>query len=327
MIRPALALALLIATAAEAAAQRDAIRFQLSWRPQAEHGCYYQSVGAGIYAKHNLDVTVQAGGPQINTQQILASGKVEFAMGSNSFNALNYVRESIPLVAVATVFQKNPAILMSHPGVGLDSLEALKGKPIFVSAIAKPTWWNFLRVRFGYTEEQMRPYTFNLAPFLADKTVAQQGFVTNEPFQVEQQGVKPNVFLLADYGYDDYAYTIETSRTMIETRPELVQRFVNATLEGCYAYLFGDPAPGNALILEANPQMTPAIIANSIAVMKERRLMDGGDAAALGIGAMTDARWASFFKMTVEAGLYPADLDIRRGYTLQFVNKRHGLTN
>ena len=157
--------------------------------------------------------------------------------------------------------------------------------------------------------------------------MAQQGFVTNEPFQLELAGVKPNVFLLADYGYDDYAYTIETSRAMVDQKPELVQRFVNATIEGCYSYLFGDPELGNKLIIDANPQMTPEIIANSIKVMKARKLMDGGDAEKLGIGAMSDARWKSFFDMTVAAGLYPADLGLKRAYTLQFVNKRHGLTN
>jgi len=323
----ALGFAAALALPAEAFAEADAIKFQLSWRPQAEHGCYYQAVGAGLYAKKNLAVTILPGGPQIHTQQMLVSGKVEFAMGSNSFNALNYVREKIPMVVVATVFQKNPAVIIAHPGVGHDSLEALKGKPIFVSAIAKPTWWNFLRVKYGYTDEQIRPYTFNLAPFLVDKMVAQQGFVTNEPFQIEQKGVKPNVFLLADYGYDDYAYTIETSRAMVEKNAGLVQRFVDATIEGCYSYLFGDPAAGNKLIIEANPQMTPEIIANSIAVMKARKLMDGGDAVPLGIGAMTDARWKSFFDMTVKAGLYPADLDLKQGYTLQFVNKRHGMKN
>ena len=309
------------------AAAEDAVKFHLSWRPQAEHGCYYQAVGAGIYAKKNLKVTILPGGPQINTQQMLIAGKVEFSMGSNSFNALNYVRQDIPMVVVATVFQKNPAVIIAHPGVGHDTIESLKGKPVFVSGIAKPTWWNFLRVKYGFTDDQMRPYTYSLAPFLADKNVAQQGFVTNEPFQIEQKGVKPNVFLLADYGYDDYAYTIETSRTMVEKNPGLVQRFVDASIEGCYSYLFGDPAPGNKLIIEANPEMKAEIIAYSTKVMKERALMHGGDAAKLGIGAMTDARWKSFFDMTVKAGLYPADMDYKRGYTLQFVNKGHGMKN
>jgi NitT/TauT family transport system substrate-binding protein len=302
----------------------DVLKFQLSWRPQAEHGCYYQGVGAGIYAKHGIDLTVQPGGPQIQTQQILMSGKVEFAMGSNSFNAFNYVKQGIPMVVVGTVFQKNPQSIITHKGVGLDTIESLKGKPVYVSSIARSTWWNFMRMKYGFAEDQMRPYTFSFAPFLADKMVGQQGFVTNEPFQLQQRGVDVNVFLLADYGYDDYAYTIETSKAMVDQKPELVQRFVNATIESCYSYLFGDPTPGNKLILEANPEMTPEIIANSIAMMKARGMVAGGDAATLGIGAMTDARWKSFFDMTVEAGINAPDLNYKTGYTLQFINKGFG---
>lgn len=315
------ALALLAAADAHAG---DAVKFQLSWRPQAEHGCYYQAVGAGIYAKYNLDVAIQPGGPQVSPQQILMAGKVDFAMGSNSYNAFNYVRQNIPMVIVGTVFQKNPQAIMTHKGVGLDSLESLKGKPVFISSTSRATWWNFMRVKYGYTEEQIRPHTYNFASFLSDKQTGQQGFITNEPYQLQMKGVDLNVFLLADHGYDDYAYTIETSRAMVEQKPDLVQRFVNATIEGCYSYLFGDPSPGNKLILEANPEMTLDIIAYSIKVQKARSLVTGGDAERLGIGAMTDARWKAFFDMTVNAGLNPADLDYKRGYSLQFVNKGHG---
>ncbi len=322
---PTVLLALVLAS--PAAAAPDRVRFQLSWRPQAEHGCYYQAIAAGIYARHNLEVGVEVGGPQINTQQILIAGKVDFAMGSNSFTAFNYVRENIPMLVVATVFQRNPRAVIAHAGVGHDTLEALKGKPIFVSTVAKPTWWNFLRVTYGFTDDQIRPYAYSFAPFLADKSSAQQGFVTNEPFQLALAGVKTNVFLLADHGYSDYAYTIETSRALAETRPDLVQRFVNATIEGCYGYLDGDPAPANKLILDANPQMTQEIIANSIAVMRERKLVMGGDAASHGIGVMTDARWQAFFDIMVRAGLYAPTLDYKRGYTLQFVGKRHGMAS
>jgi NitT/TauT family transport system substrate-binding protein len=318
--------AAVIAALPSGACAADKVKFQLSWRPQAEHGCFYQAVATGLYAKHGLDVTVQAGGPQVNTQQILVSGAVEFAMGSNSFTPLNYVRNDIPYLAVMAVFQKDPQVVMAHPGVGHDTIESLKGVPTYVSGIAKSTWWNFVRVKFGFSEEQMRPYTFNLAPWLADKSTAQQGFVTNEPFQAEQAGVKPNVFLLADYGYADYAYTIETSRALVEQKPDLVQRFVNGTIEGCYSYLGGDPMPGNKLILEANPQMTLELLNYSIKAQRDRRLVDGGDAEKLGIGAMTDARWKQFFDVLAEGGLYPADLDYKKGYTLQFVNKRYGMT-
>ena len=305
----------------------DKVKFQLSWRPQAEHGCYYQAVAAGIYAKHGLEVTVEPGGPQIATQQILVSGKVEFAMGSNSFNAFNYVRENIPMVVIAAVFQKDPQGLLAHVGVGHDTLESLKGAevPIYLSSISRSTWFPFLRSKYGFVDEQMRPYTFNMAPFLNDKNAAQQGFVTNEPYQAELAGTKVNFFLLADNGYDDYAYTIETSKELIDKNPDLVQRFVNASIEGCYSYLTGDSTAANKMILEANPQMTPEIIANSIKMMNERKLIAGLEAETMGIGAMTDARWASFFQTTVKAGLYPADLDYKKGYSLQFINKRHGM--
>lgn len=330
MRRSAILLAGLLCAAAwpQTAGAVDKVKFQLSWRPQAEHGCYYQGIAAGIYARHGLDVTVEPGGPQINTQQILVSGKVEFAMGSNSFNGFNYVRENIPMVVIAAVFQKDPQGLLAHVGVGHDTLASLKGDtPVYVSGISRSTWWPFLRTKYGFVDEQLRPYTFNMAPFLNDKTAAQQGFVTNEPYQAELAGTKVNFFLLADHGYDDYAYTVETSKELVAKNPDLVQRFVNATIEGCYSYLSSDSSAANKLILEANPQMTQEIIANSIKMMKEKKLMDGLDAETLGIGSMTDARWASFFETTVKAGLYPGDLDFKRGYSLQFVNKRHGLVS
>jgi NitT/TauT family transport system substrate-binding protein len=317
--------AALIAALPAASQAADKVRFQLSWRPQAEHGCFYQAVATDLYAKHGLDVTVLPGGPQINTQQILVSGTVDFAMGTNSFVGLNYARNNIPYLSVAAVFQKDPQGVMTHPGVGLDTIESLKGAPTFVSGSAKATWWNFVTVKFGFTEDQMRPYTFSLAPWLNDKRTAQQMFVTNEAYQAEQAGVKPNIFVLADYGFADYAYMIDTSRALVEQKPDLVQRFVNASIEGCYSYLHGDPAPGNKLIIEANPQMTPENLAYSIKVQRDRGLVDGGDTATLGIGAMTDKRWKQFFDDMVEAGLYPADLDYKRGYSLQFVNKRHGM--
>jgi NitT/TauT family transport system substrate-binding protein len=309
----------------DSAGAKDAIKFQLSWRPQAEHGCYYQAVGAGIYAKHNLDVTVQPGGPQIAAPSILMAGKVEFGMGSNSFNAFNYVSQNIPMVVIATVFQKNPQVIMTHKGVGLDTVESLKGKPIFLSTSSRATWWNFAKVKWGFTDEQIKPHTYNFAGFLNDKMTGQQGFITNEPYQLKLQGYDTNIFLLADYGYDDYAYTIETSKALIEQKPEMVQRFVNATIEGCYSYLYGDPTPGNKLIMEANPEMSQAVITNGIAIMKDRGLVAGGDAAKLGIGAMSDERWKAFFDMTVAAGLNPPTMDYKKGYSLQFVNKGFGM--
>jgi NitT/TauT family transport system substrate-binding protein len=265
------------------------------------------------------------GGPQINHPQLLASGVIDFNMGSNCFSALNYVKNNIPMVCVATVFQKDPQVLIAHAGQGNDSLSAMRGKPIMISPVARAGYWQFLRVKYGYTDDQIRTYTFNMAPFLADQSAIQQGFVTSEPYKIERAGAKIVVHLLADAGYSSYATTIETSWKLVNDKPEVVQRFVNATIEGWYSYLYGDPTPAHALIKKDNPEMTDDQIAYSLAAIKRHGLVDSGDADRLGIGAMSSARWKDFHGTMVDAGLYTADLDLTRAYTLRFVNKKHGL--
>jgi NitT/TauT family transport system substrate-binding protein len=312
--------------AAPARAQKlDKLTFGTNWKAQAEHGGYYTAVATGIYKKNGLDVTIRMGGPQINHPQLLAAGAIDFNMGSNCFSALNYVKNNIPMVCVGTVFQKDPQVLIAHAGQGHDSLAAMKGKPIMISPVARAGYWQFLRVKFGYSDEQIRTYTFNMAPFLADKTAIQQGFLTSEPYKIEKAGAKIVVHLLADAGYSTYATTMETSWKLVNEKPDVVQRFVNATIEGWYSYLYGDPAPANALIKKDNPEMTDDQIAHSLATLKKYGIVDSGDAETLGIGAMSDARWKDFHAIMVEAGLYTADLDLKRAYTLQFVNKKHGM--
>jgi NitT/TauT family transport system substrate-binding protein len=296
-----------------------------NWKAQAEHGGFYQALAAGIYAKHGLDVTIRMGGPQVNHSQLLAAGAIDFNMGADTFNALNYVKNNVPMVCVAAIFQKDPRVLIAHPGQGNDSLPALKGKPILIAASSRATYWQYLKAAYGYSEDQVRPYTFNIAPFLADKTAIQQGFLTSEPLQMEKAGVKPVVMLLADSGYASYANTIETSWKRVTEEPDLVQRFVNASIEGWYSYLYKDPSPGNALIKKDNPDMSDEQITYSIGKIKQYGMIDSGDATKGGIGAMSDDRYKAFHKAMTQAGMYPADLDLSKAYTLRFVNKGYGL--
>ena len=323
----ALALIALVISPGVARAE-DKVSFITDWTAEAEHGGFYQAVATGIYKKNGLDVTLRQGGPSMNTAQMLAAGAVDVRMGASSGNALNYVKEGVPAIVVAAIFQKEPSILMAHPGVGNDSLAALKGKPIAISNNTIDTWWKFLVAKFGYTDSQIRPYTFNIAPFLVDKSLVQQGYVTSEPYAVEKEGkFKPVVFLLADdAGYASYSTTIDTTLKMVQEKPDVVQRFVNASIEGWYGYLYGDPSAANALIMKDNPEMTAEQIKYSIDKMKEYGIVDSGDALKLGIGAMADAQWKSFFDTASAIGLYPKDLDYKKAYTLQFVDKGFGLT-
>jgi NitT/TauT family transport system substrate-binding protein len=304
----------------------DTVSYSTNWRAQAEHGGFYHAVAAGIYRKHGIDADIRMGGPQQNPSQLLLGGRVDMIM-SSSFEAINYVKADAPFLCIAGIFQKDPQVIISHPGVGNDSLAALKGKPILVGAGGRNSYWPFLKVKFGFTDDQARPYTFNMAPFIADKNISQQGFVSSEPYAIEKEtGEKPVVHLLADQGFENYNTTITTSRKMIEEKQDVVQRFVDASLEGWAEYMKGGPAidPANALIKRANPDMTDDKLAYALKVMQEQGIVRSGDALKLGIGAMTDARWQRFYATMSEAGVFPTGLDYKKGYSLQFVNKGIG---
>lgn len=318
------ALGLVTALAAPAAA-RDKVVFGTNWLAQAEHGGFYQALADGTYEKYGLDVEIRMGGPQVNHSLLLAAGRVDFNMGGEGYGALNYVQNTIPIRAVASIFQKEPRVMIAHPDTGVTDLASLKGRPILLSKDALTTYWLWMKRTQGLTDDQVRPYNFSPAPFLADKNMILQGYLSSEPLTVMQAGVKPVVLLLADYGYDTYSTTIEARQETIDKNPELVQRFVDATILGWKTYLTGNPAAGNALIKAANPEMTDEQLAYAIKVLNEHGIVQSGDALTLGIGAMTDARWQSFFDGTVKAGIYPADLDLKKAYTLQFVNKGVGL--
>lgn len=298
----------------------DEVSYGTNWYAQAEHGGFYQAVATGIYRDHGLDVTIKMGGPQVNGTQLLMGGAVDFFMGYGA-DALKAIQEGIPKVTVAAMFQKDPQVIIAHPDVGVSTLADLKGKPILISSAANTTYWPFLQAEFGFTDEQKRPYNFNLGPFLADKNIAQQGYLSSEPFKIQKEaGFEPVVILLADQGYTPYSTTIETRRELVENNPDLVQRFVDASIKGWYSYL-DNPAPGNELIKKDNPEMTDEMLANGIAKLKEYGIVVSGEAETQGIGAMTDARWQSFFEGMSKAGVFPTTLDYKQAYTLQFINK------
>jgi NitT/TauT family transport system substrate-binding protein len=304
----------------------DHLTFGTDWLAEAEYGGYYQAVAAGIYHKHGLDVQIRQGGPSVNQTQMLLAGRLDLNIASDSFSAFNFVKEKIPFRVVAAMFQKDESVLIAHPGVGNDSFAALKGKPIMISADTRAGWWNFLKAKYDYSDNQIRPYNFNSAPFLADKSSVQQGLLGSEPFSIEQEAhFQPVVLLVADAGFSGYAELIAASDKMIQTKPELIQRFVDASIEGWYSYLWGDPAPANALIKKDNPEMTDALIAYGRKAMIDHAILDGLEAGKTGIGAMSDARWTGFLASVAAVGLYPRDLDVKSAYTLQFVNKKVGM--
>ncbi len=312
---------------AEPALALDKVTFGTNWLADPEAGGFYQALVDGTYEKYGLDVTILPGGPSQNGGMLLIAGKIEFFMGGDMIGDFLNAQNNIPTVTVAADFQKNPQCFMSHPGVGLDKWTDLpKANPAFVSAGAINTFWAWMRVAWGFKDENIKPYNFNSAPFIVDHNSIQQGYITSEPSEVEREGhFAPNTFLLADYGYDTYATQIMTRREIVEKNPDLVQRFVSASAIGWYHYLYGDNAKANAAIKKENPELSDDQIAFSIAKLKEYGIVDSGDTLTKGIGAMTDQRWHDFYAKMVKAGVVKPGLDISQAYTLQFVNKGVGL--
>jgi NitT/TauT family transport system substrate-binding protein len=301
-------------------ADSNKIRFVTDWKAQAPQGGFYQAKALGLYAAQGLDVEIIQGGPSVNVPLLLGSNEADFGIGSNSFIPLNIVQAGIPATVVAAIFQKDPQVLITHPREDVRSIADMKGKPIMISDAGVGSHWIWLKARFGFTDRQIRKYTYNLAPFLADPRAIQQGYVTSEPYEIEKaSGIAPQVFLLADQDYPSYGTLILASDRRIQANPEQVRAFVAASVAGWKAYLTGDPTPGNALIKADNPEMTDDVLLHAIAEMNRYRLATAGDAETAGIGVMTEARWKSFFETMSADGVYPASLDWRRAYALDFL--------
>ncbi len=321
------ALAACAAIMEPAAAQTlDKVTFGTNWAAEGEHGGFYQALADGTYRKYGLDVTIVPGGPNANNRMLLLVDKIDFYLSANTMQGFDAVEHNVPTIEVAAMFQKDPLVLLAHPDQGVETLTDLKKLTLFVSREGQATYFQWLKADFGFKDDQVKPYTFNPQPFLADRKSAMQGYVTSEPFAIEKaSGFKPKIFLLADEGFSSYSTLIETRRALVEKKPDLVQRFVDASTIGWYNYLYGDNRPANALIKAQNPEMSDELLAYSVAKMKEYGIADSGDALSLGIGAMTDARMKDFFDKMVRAGVVKPGLDYRKSYTLQFVDKKVGI--
>ena len=302
---------------------RVRLRFATDWRAQAEHGGFYQALASGAYEKRGLNVQIVQGGPSVNVPQLLASGAVELGMGSNSFIPMNLVAEGAPVKAVAAFFQKDPQVLIAHPDPSLESIADLAGRPILLADASINAFWVWLKAKYGFTDDQVRKYTFNPAPFLADERAVQQGYLTSEPYTIEKvAGFTPKVFLLADEGYPSYATMVLAPNAFARDNARALRSFIAASAEGWRDYIQGDGKAADALIRRANPDMTQDVLDQARARLKANGIVDGGDAALYGLGTMTDDRWRAFFEVMAEAGVYPSNLDWRQAFTTQYLPGR-----
>lgn len=314
---------LLLASAAVPARALDEIVFATNWLAEAEHGGFYQALADGTYEAYGLDVTIIQGGPMANNRALLIAGQVDFYMSGNLLQPINAMTQDIPaIIQVAAIFQKEPQVFMVHPDAGIETLPDLAALPtIFMGNVVFASVFQWMKAKWPeFSDDQRRPYAFTVAPFLADPNSAQQGYVTSEPFiAARESGVEPDVFLVADYGFDTPSTMIEARVDYVEANPDIVQRFVNASIIGWYTYLYGDNSAGVALIKAENPDMTDEIMDYALEQMLARGLIDSGVALEHGIGCFDGEKVRTFYESMVEAGVAPAGLDPASLYTNRFV--------
>ena len=317
--------ALAVAGPSTGASALEKFVYALSWVPEAEHCGFFQAKATGLYEKAGLDVELYPGGPGVNGAQLVAGGKVDAAMGT-ALSTLNMRKNGVPGVTIAAMFQKNPQTLVAHPDPALKTIEDLKGRRIAVGNFSRNEFWLWLKTAYGFNDSQLRPYTYNPAAFLADKTMVQQGYVTEDQFFLGKALGKPvKTFLLADYGYPDYATSIYTVEDVVKKRGAVLQKFVDASIKGWAECLHGDPTPAFEAIKKMVPEQSIELSTFKVEQIRERHLVDGGDAAKLGIGAMTDERWQKIFEIMAKGGAFPQDMDYKKAYSLAFTNKKGGL--
>ena len=291
--------------------------YTTNWYAQAEHGGFYQAVATGLYKKYGLDVTVKMGGPQVNIMQIMAAGQSDCIMGSSDLQMMVSRSSGVPVVTLASMMQKDPQVFIGHESV--KSFEDMKNKTILISSTARQGYWLWVKAKYGLSDTQVRPYTFNIQPFVADQNMVQQGYLTSEPFAVQKAGVKANTFLFADYGWPSYATTISCLEDTVKNRSKAMAAFVRGSVEGWKSYL-NDPAPGNALIKKDNPNMTDEQLAYSVAKLKEMKIISGGEAGKAGIGTMSEARIKQSYDFLVENKLLdPSKVTPAQAFNFEFV--------
>jgi NitT/TauT family transport system substrate-binding protein len=287
---------------------------QLNWHAQADFGGYFTAKAEGIYDKAGLEVTLKQGGPQLNIHQLLAAGQVDFVMGT-SVRTMVIRNQGIPIVAVGAFYQRDPVTFMVHADSGYNKIADLKGKAIYLPGIARLNYWPWMRSTLGFSDDQIKPFDPSYRAVTLDKTAASQGYLTEDGYAFKKLGMTGKSLWLADFGWNPYSSTLDTTERLIAEKPKVVEAFLKATAEGYRRYL-QDPAKGFALIHQANPSMSQEQMEYTYSVMKSRNLMDP---PGVKIGTMTDERWAQTFKILSESGVVPAGFDYRKAYTLQFV--------
>jgi len=287
------------------------------WYPQPEHGGFYTALLKGYYKAEGLDVTIQPGGPYVSPQQLVAVNSAQFGM-STSDHMLESVGNGDPLIAVVATMQHDPQGIMVHADSPVRSFADLGGHSVAIEPGS--TWFEYLVKHYHLKDVHEIPATFSVANFVQDPQYIQQAFATSETFFARQAGAQERFLLVSGTGYDPYRVTF-TSRQFLEQHPELVGRFVRASIKGWKEYL-RDPAAANAEIARLNPAMNPAWEEFSWRALKDGNFITGDDPSGAQVGQYDPVRWTTMYNQLSDLKVITHPFDPATAYTLQFLQKK-----
>jgi len=284
---------------------------QTDWYPQPEQGGFYDALLKGYYKGEGLDVTIAPGGPYVIAEQQVSTGAAQFAMGTSD-QVLVKVSRGLPLLAVGATMQKDPQCVMLHAESPVKSFAELNGHAMAV----KPgsIWFEYLVKKFKLGDVREIPATYSVANFLQDPNYIQQCFVTSEPFFAEKSGAKVKTMLIGDTGYKPYRVFF-TSQTFAKEHPEIVAKFVRASLKGWRDYLSA-PAPVEAEISRLNPAMSAEQMAFSVKTLTDGHFVTGDPDQ---FGQFTPERWATMYQQLVDLKVITSSIDPATAYTAKFL--------
>jgi NitT/TauT family transport system substrate-binding protein len=292
------------------------VRFQTDWYPQPEHGGYYQALAKGYYAAEGLDVEILPGGPNAQVMASVAVGRADIGM-TNGDDVIVAIARGVPIKMVGAEMQRDPQGILFHAEHPLHSLKDLQGRTLMAGAGS--TWIEVMRKKLG-VEFTLLPLVGDLARFMNSTEFVQQCFVTNEPYFAKQRGANVGAILIASDTYEPYRVMF-TSREFLAKHPEVVEKFVRASVHGWVDYLSGDPAPANKILAEKRSDLTPEFMAYSIKAMNEYKLVSGDPAKGEFAGQITAARLEKQIKLLQEVGVLDKPVAVDDVATFEFIPK------
>ena len=278
------------------------VTVQLKWIHQAQFAGMYIAEKKSFYAEENIDVMLIPGGPEITDTIIpgLVKGNSEFAIISGD-QLLLARSEGEPLVAIAAIFQNNPYVYLTLKDSGIERPQDFAGKKLMISADGElPHTALMNKLGIDPATIEYIPYEREVLPLTSGQIDVYMAYRTGTGLAFDETGYEFNVIWVADYGIGGYADTIVTTEQMVQQNPELVEKFLRATIKG-WRYAIENQDEAVAVTMEYGATLNKD---------RQKRMMT--------------TQTPIIHTGEVDIGWMAQPLNVADAYTMEFLNKIYG---